>query len=94
VKPTRWEPTVREAAVTGQRFQCIDNQCERYARVTVEDAGGERARACARHALTVLETVAQARVVWHDTRGINQHEAAALRLAEDRSQLCRKGAVA
>jgi hypothetical protein len=80
--------------MTAQRFQCMDRQCSRYARVTIEDAHGERVRACARHAVAALEHLAQARVVWDDTRGINEHEAAALRLTEERSQLSRKDAAA
>jgi hypothetical protein len=77
-----------------QRFRCMEKGCGRYARVTVEDAEGERARACARHAVDALENLARARVIWEDTRGINEYEATALRLAEERSQLCRKGAAA
>jgi len=80
--------------MTAQRFQCIDRQCNRYARVTVEDAQSERGRACARHAVAALEGLAGAGVVWEDTRGINEHETAALRLAEERSQLSRKDAAA
>jgi hypothetical protein len=76
--------------MTAQRFQCIDRPCSRYARVTVQDAEGERACACARHAVGALDHLAQARVVWEDTRSINEHEAAALRLAEERSQLSRR----
>jgi hypothetical protein len=33
--------------------------------------------------------LAGARVIWDDTQGINEHEPAALRLAEERSQLAR-----
>jgi hypothetical protein len=95
VKPTRCDTTAeQEEAMTAQRFQCMDGHCDRYARVTVEDAEGERARACARHAVAALEHLAQARVVWEDTRGINEHETAALRLAEKRSQLSRKDTAA
>jgi hypothetical protein len=71
------------------RFACMDQECGRYARVTVGDAGGERARACARHAVTALEGLAGARVIWEDTRGINEHEATALAITEERSQLSR-----
>ena len=80
--------------MAAKRFRCMDGQCDRYARVTVQDAEGERARACARHAVAALEHLARARGVWDDTRGINEHEAAALRLAEERSQLSRKDAAA
>jgi hypothetical protein len=57
--------------MTAQRFPCIDAQCNRYARVTVEDAQGERGRACARHAVAALEGLTGARVIWEDTRGIS-----------------------
>ena len=77
-----------------QRFRCMDKQCDRYARVTIEDAEGERARACARHAVAALDGLAGARVIWDDTRGINEHEATALRMAEERSQLSRTDAAA
>ena len=80
--------------MTAQRFRCMDGQCSRYARVTVEDARGERGRACARHAVAALEGLAGARVIWQDTRGINEHEATALRITEERSQLARKDAAA
>ncbi len=74
------------------RFRCMDRQCDRYARVTVEDAEGERARACARHAVAALDGLTGARVIWDDTRGINEYEGTALQLAEERSQLSRKDA--
>ena len=44
--------------MTAQRFRCMEKQCDRYARVTVEDAEGERARACARHAVAALDGLA------------------------------------
>jgi hypothetical protein len=95
VKPTRWDATAeQEETMTAQRFRCMDNQCDRYARVTIEDAEGERTRACAPHAVAALDGLADARVIWDDTQGINEHEATALRLAEERSQLSRKGAAA
>lgn len=75
-----------------QRYQCMDKQCSRYARVTLEDAEGERARTCARHAVTALENVARARVVWDDTHGLNEHEAIALRITKERSHLSRTDA--
>lgn len=80
--------------MTAQPYRCSERQCYGYARVTEENAEGERTRACARHAVAALEHLAQARVVWEDTRGINEHEAAALRLAEGCSQLSRKDAAA
>ncbi len=67
----------------------VDGQCDRYARVTIEGAQGQRARACPRHAVAALNGLARARVVWDDTRGINQHETAGLQLAEERSELAR-----
>jgi hypothetical protein len=51
-------------------------------------------RACPRHGVAALEGLAGARVIWDDTRGINECEVTALRLAEERSQLRWKGAVA
>jgi hypothetical protein len=65
----------------------MENQCDRYARVTIESMIYQRERACPRHAVQALDHLAGARVVWDDTRGINEHEATALRLAEERSQL-------
>jgi len=70
-----------------QRFRCMDNRCDWYARGTIEDNEGERARAGARHAVAALHGLADARVIWEDTRGINEHEATALRLVGERSQL-------
>jgi hypothetical protein len=80
--------------MAAQRFRCMEAECDRYARVSVEDEEGQRARACPRHAVAALDGLAGARVVWDDARGINEHEVTALRLAEERSQLSRKGAVA
>jgi hypothetical protein len=77
-----------------QRFRCMNQGCGRYARVTIEDAKGERARACARDAVGALDGRAAARVVWDDTRGINEHEATALRIAEQRSRFARTDAAA
>jgi hypothetical protein len=95
VKPTRWDATAEQVeAMTAQRFRCTDSACGRYARVTVQDADGERARACAHHAVKLLNGLAGARVVWDDSPGINEHEATALRLAEERSQLSRTDAAA
>jgi hypothetical protein len=71
----------------GPRFQCSEDQCDRYARVTIEDASGQRERVCPRHAVQALNGLAGARVLWDDTKGINEHEATALQLAEERSQL-------
>jgi hypothetical protein len=57
--------------------------------VTIEDITHQRDRACPRHAVEALNRLASARVIWDDTHGINEHEATALRLAEERSQLAR-----
>jgi len=78
--------------MAAQRFRCMEGECDRYARVSIEDAEGQRARACSRHAVAVLDGLAGAYVVWDDTRGINEYEVTALRIAEERSQLGRTGA--
>jgi hypothetical protein len=78
--------------MAAQRFRCMEGECDRYARVSIEDAQGQRARGCPRHAVAALDGLAGARVVWDDTRGINEYEATALRIGEERSQLSRKGA--
>ena len=80
--------------MAAQRFQCIEGECSRYARVSVEDAEGQRARACPRHAVAALDGLAGARVIWDDTHGINAHEVTALQIAEERSQLSRTGVAA
>ena len=49
----------------------------------------QRDRTCPDHAVQALNRLAGARVIWDDTRGINEYEATALRLAEERSQLAR-----
>lgn len=59
------------------------------ARVTLADTQRETARACPRHAVAALNGITGARVVWADTRGVNDHERAALIIAEERSQLAR-----
>ena len=41
--------------MAAQRFRCMEGRCDRYARVTIEDAEGQRARACPRHAVAALE---------------------------------------
>jgi hypothetical protein len=80
--------------MAGQRFGCMEKECDRYARLTIQDAGPERDRACPRHAVAALGGLAGARVIWDDSRGVNEHEAAAPRIAEERSQLSSKGAAA
>jgi hypothetical protein len=61
--------------------------------VSIEDAEGQRARACPGHAVAALDGLSGARVVWDDTRDINEYEDSALRIGEERSQLSRKAAV-
>jgi hypothetical protein len=75
--------------MAAQWFRCMDNPCDWNARVTIGDAEGERARACARHAVEALNGLAGARVVRDDSPAINKREATALRLAEERSHLSR-----
>ena len=74
------------------RFTCTLTQadepsCPSYARVTIVDSGGASARACARHAVAGLLGIASAHVNWADSKGLNEWERTALRLAEERSQL-------
>ena len=76
--------------MAAQRFRCMERECDRYARVSIEDAEGQRVRACPRHAVAAIDGLAGARVVWDDTRAINEYEVTALRLAEERSQLSRE----
>jgi hypothetical protein len=80
--------------MAAQWFRCTDKQCGWYARVAVENALGERVRACARYAVAVLEHLARAQVIWDNTRGINDYETTALLQAEERSQLSREDATA
>jgi hypothetical protein len=90
VKSTRCDST-EQAAMTARRFQCMEGpQCDRYARVTIEDITYQRGRACPHHAVDALNRPAGARIIWDDTRGLNEHEATALHLAEERSQLAQK----
>lgn len=78
--------------MAANRFRCMEERCDRYARVSVEDAEGQFARACPYHAVAVLNGLAGARVLWDDTRGINDYEVTALKIAEERSQFSRTGA--
>jgi len=80
--------------MAAQRLRCMEAKCDRYARVCIEDGAGQSARACPRHAVAALDGLADARVVWDDTSGINEWEVTALLLAEERSQLSRNGAAA
>jgi hypothetical protein len=74
--------------MTARRFQCMERpQCDRYARVTIEDITYQRDRACSHHAVQALNHLAGARVIWEDSQGLNEHEVTALGLAEERSQL-------
>jgi hypothetical protein len=78
--------------MTPCRFKCMEGpQCDRYARVTIEDIAHERDRACPRHAVQALNRLAGARVIWDDSYGINEQEITALRLTEERSQLAPGG---
>ncbi|MGZ3357639.1 MAG: hypothetical protein ACXVBO_22715 [Isosphaeraceae bacterium] len=74
------------------RFKCAltrdgEPECARYARVTVADLGGETARGCPEHVVGALFGTRGVRVDWDDSLGLNQHERAALQLAEERSLL-------
>jgi hypothetical protein len=80
--------------MAGQRFRCMEGKCDRYARVTIQDAEGQRDRACPRHAVAALDGLAGAQVIWDDSRGVSEHEITALRITEERSQLSPKGAAA
>ena len=82
------------AAMAARRFQCMQKECDRYARVCIGDAHGQRARACLRHAVAAPDRLTGAQVIWDDTRGISEYEVTALRIAEERSQLSRTGVVA
>ncbi len=77
---------------TTARFTCSlttqdEPECARYARVTVTDAKGASLRGCAEHAVAALFGTRGARVDWADSRGLNEHEVTALRLAEERAAL-------
>lgn len=67
----------------------MEGKCDRYARVSIEDAQDRRARSCPRHAVAALDGLAGARVIWEDSHGINEYEVTALRIAEERSQRTR-----
>jgi hypothetical protein len=58
-----------------------------YARVTIVDAEGASARACPRHAVAALNGIASAHVDWPDSKGLNEWERKAVKLAEERSKL-------
>jgi hypothetical protein len=70
------------------RFTCaLAPACSSYARVTIADTEGDTARACPQHAVAALNGIIGARVIWADTRGINDHERTTLSIAGERSQL-------
>ena len=56
--------------------------CQSYARVTIVDSEGARARGCPRHAVAALDGIAGAHVDWADSKGLNQWEWKALELSE------------
>lgn len=56
-------------------------------RLTILDAEGTSARVCPRHALAALNGITGAHVNWPDSKGLNEWERKALKLAEERSQL-------
>jgi hypothetical protein len=80
--------------MAAQRLRCMEGECDRYARVSIEDAERQRVRACPRHAVAALDGLAGAHIVWDNTHGINEHEVIALRIAEERSKLRRNGVAA
>jgi hypothetical protein len=72
----------------GPRFTCTlttqaEPACTTYARVTITDATGDHARACARHAVAALDAIDGAHVDWADSRGLNEYEQKALELSEE-----------
>jgi hypothetical protein len=74
------------------RFTCSltraeEPACQSYARGTIVDSDGARARGCPRHAVAALDGIAGAHVDWADSKGLNHWERTALGLAEERSQL-------
>jgi hypothetical protein len=74
------------------RFRCSltragELACQSYARVTITDSEGARARGYARHAVAAINGTTGAHVDWIDSRGLNEWERTALELSEDRSKL-------
>jgi hypothetical protein len=74
------------------RFECVliladEPACQDYAKVTIVDAAGDKARACVGHAIAALFTVNGARVDWDDSRGLNDFEGQALKIADQRAAL-------
>jgi hypothetical protein len=78
--------------MTQTRFTCTltradEPACQSYARVTIIDVQGDSGRACPRHAVAALHGISRAHVDWPGSKGLNQWESTALKLAEERSQL-------
>jgi hypothetical protein len=76
------------------RFTCSltradEPACQSYARVTIVDSEGARARGCPHHAVAALDGIAGAHVDWTDSKGLNQWERKALEISEERSGLVR-----
>lgn len=74
------------------RFTCTlttadQPECQSYARVTITDATGTTARGRPRHAVAVLNGITGAHVVSEDSKGLNEWERQALKLAKELSQL-------
>jgi len=74
------------------RFTCSltkadEPACESYARVTIVDLEGTKARGCPRHAIAALDGITSAHVDWADSKGLNKWERTALELSEERGTL-------
>jgi hypothetical protein len=74
------------------RFTCSltradEPACQSYARVTIVDSQGAKARGCPRHTVSALDGIAGGHLDWADSKGINQWERTALELSEERSKL-------
>ncbi len=76
--------------MTQTRFTCTltradESSCQSYARTTIVDPEGARARGCARHAVAALDGITGAHVDWTDSSGLNEWERKALELPGERS---------
>jgi hypothetical protein len=74
------------------RFKCSltragEPACQSYARVTITDSEGARARGCARQAVAANNGTTGAHVDWTDSRGLSEWELTALELSENRNKL-------
>ena len=74
------------------RFTCTLTKADQsarqsYARVRIIDSEGTTARGCPRHAVAALNGLTGAYVDWTDSKGRNEWERQALKLAEERSKL-------